>query len=245
MNHDVSLPVRDKGCPAAAQLEAFSAGDLVALAPHVEGCAECGRYVRALTANAEAFQKARPPELFLRQVAQRPARQAPFRWWPALLPAALAVGLGMLFIPKLFATPEAVRFKGGAFRAFVKRGHTEPAPVRMDQTLAAGDELRFAFQANRDGYLAVFELDGTERVELRFPPAPGASRITAGTTLLPGAIALDASVGPEWFVSVFSTEPLDVETLSEQLKGQSRHPRINLDCERCDIETLRIAKAAR
>ena len=132
------------------------------------------------------------------------------------------------------------RLKGDAFQVFWKRGDSEPAPVRMDQSVRPGDQLRFSFQAPVAGWLAVFELDGTEAVEVR-----AAVRVSAGTTVLPGAIALDDAAGPEWFVAVFSPTPLEVEALAAQLRGQARQPRLTLECGPCRVETVRVLKESR
>ena len=107
----------------------------------------------------------------------------------------------------------------------------------MDQSVRPGDQLRFSFNAPTAGSLAIFELDGTEAVALR-----GSLEVKAGPAVLPGAIELDAAPGPEWFVAVFSTKALDVVALSAQLRGQSRNPRLTLECGPCRIEAVRVVK---
>lgn len=234
MSSSQTPPVRGADCPPKVSLEAFSAGEELQLAPHVEGCPHCGPFVAALRVDAAAFARARPAELFLRQVDRRPARPAP-RWWLALVAVAVSAGVAVLVLRPTI--PEEPRLKGDAFHVFLKRGEAEAMPVKMDQSVRPGDQLRFSYQASVDGWLAVFELDGTEQVEVR-----SAAEVSPGAHVLPGAIALDASAGPEWFVSVFSPTPLDVEGLRAQLRGQARHARVTLQCGKCQVEAVRVLK---
>lgn len=226
-------PVRGATCPPRVSLEAFSAGEELQLGPHVEGCPHCGPFVTALRGDAAAFVRARPADLFLRQLDRRPPRPSP-RWWFALVAVAVSAGVVLVVRP---TAPEEPRLKGDAFRVFLKRGEAEPVPVKMDQAVRPGDQLRFSYQAGVAGWLAVFELDGTEQVELR-----SATEVSPGARMLSGAIELDASAGPEWFVSVFSATPLDVEALRAQLRGQARHARVTLQCGRCQVEAVRVVK---
>jgi hypothetical protein len=233
MSRSQTPPIRGADCPPRVSLEAFSAGEEPQLGLHVEGCPHCGPFVAALRVDAAAFVRARPADLFLRQLDRRPSRPSP-RWWFALVAVAASAGVALWVRP---TTPEEPRFKGDAFHVFLKRGEAEPVPVKMDQAVRPGDQLRFSYQASIGGWLAVFELDGTEQVEVR-----SATEVSPGARMLPGAIALDASAGPEWFVSVFSATPLDVEALRAQLRGQARHARVTLQCGQCQVEAVRVVK---
>ncbi len=229
------VPMRGEDCPPRVRLEAHSAGEEPALAAHVTSCPHCGPYVSSLRSNSEAYVRARPPEMFLQQLDRRPPPAKARFWWPALLGAALSVGVVTLLLwPD--PAPDS-KIKGDSFQIFLKRGEADPTPVRMDQSVRPGDRLRFAYDAPVAGWLAVFELDGTEEVELRT-----SRELSAGTTILSGAAELDAAPGPEWFVAVFSAKPLDLEALSAQLKGQSRQPRLTLECGSCRIEAVRVVK---
>jgi hypothetical protein len=232
-------------CPAAFELEAFFAGEPSALAPHVASCASCRADVDALKAGSDAFTRARPPELFLRQLERRaaePRRRSLLAAW--LAPLAACAGAAVLLVTAL--REQKVTLKGHAFHVLVKRGDAAPAPVQTDARLAAGDALRFRFEAPREGHLAILDLDGTERVTMFYPTAGArAAPVRPGDDpLLPGSIVLDAAPGPEWLVAVFSSEPLDIAALAAELVGQSRRPRLEVSCPRCQVETLRIQKGA-
>lgn len=233
MNSLLTAPIRGADCPPKVSLEAFSVGEELQLAPHVEGCPHCGPFVEAARVNSAAFVRMRPADLFLRQVDQRAA--LPRRpWWPVFLGAALSALVAVIV---LRPPPEEPKLKGDAFHLFLKRGEAEAVAVKMDQSVRPGDQLRFSYQATLDGFLVVLELDGTEQVEVR-----SSGEVSVGARVLPGAIALDGSAGPEWFVSVFSPTPLDVEGLRGQLRGQARHPRITLQCGKCQVEAVRVVK---
>jgi hypothetical protein len=229
------VPLRGENCPSRVRLEAHSVGEEPALESHVAQCPHCGPYVVSLREKTDAYVRGRPPELFLQQLDRRVEPPVERRWWPALLGAALSAALVTLLVwPE--PVPDA-RLKGDSFRVFFKRGDAEPIPLRMDQPVRAADQLRFSFSAPAAGRLAIFELDGTEAVELLT-----SLEVKAETAVLPGAFALDAAPGPEWFVAVFSTKPLDLEAIAAQLKGQARQPRLTVECEPCTVDAFRVVK---
>jgi hypothetical protein len=240
---------RGAQCPSAFELEAFMAGESATLAQHVGGCPSCGAYLTALRTERDAFNRMRPPELFLGQVERR-AAQAPRRrtwWWLSLVPfaAAAAVVLALVAFPQ--HRDDGVTLKGPPFHVLVKRDDGGSERVRADQVLQAGDALRFMFDVTAAGQVAILDLDGTERVTT-FYPANGTASAPVGAgadVLLPGSTVLDGAPGPEWLIAVFSAEPFDIAPLAAQLRGQSLRPSLELSCPGCQISTLRIGKAAR
>jgi len=239
----VSAPVRLAGCPAAADLEAHAVGDLPELAPHVTGCAACGPYVAALRDEQAAFNRARPPELFLQKLSRRAEAPAPKPWWrwlAVLAPVGVAAALAVVLLRPPATGGDDVTLKGGAFRVFLKGAD---APLGQDAKVRAGDALRFAYDAPADGFLAVFDLDGSEAVTLFFPyggaaPAP----VKKAQGVLPGSTVLDAQRGPEWLVAVWAPAAFDVAQVSAQLKGQATRDRLSVTCEGCVVSTLRLDK---
>lgn len=233
-------PARPDGCPAIALLEGFVAGEESQLAPHLETCARCAQYVALLRGEAQAFLKARPPELFLRQLERReasaptPRRRALMFAFAGLLTAAVSV-----FVVLRPSVPETNRLKGSALTVFLKRGSAPIVPLSMDQTLHAGDELRFAYRTTTRGVLTIFELDATESASVVFP----ATTLEVGDHVLPGAIALDGVAGPEWFVSVFSAEAYDVADVKRQLQGQANRAQLSVTCGSCVVESVRGNKS--
>lgn len=238
----VTAPVRQAGCPAAAELEAHAVGDLPELGAHVSGCAACAPYVAALREEHAAFNRARPPELFLQKLSRRADAPAPKPWWrwlAVLAPVGVAAALVVVLLRPTTHGGD-VTLKGGEFHVFLKGAE---APLAQDAKVRAGDALRFAYDAPADGFLAVFDLDGSEAVTLFFPyggaaPAP----VKKAQGVLPGSTVLDAQRGPEWLVAVWAPAAFDVAQVSAQLKGQATRDRLTVSCEGCAVSTLRLDK---
>lgn len=235
-------PVRGPQCPPAAELEAFAAGESRSFEPHVAACAQCQPYVTALRAEAEAFQRARPPELFLKQLERRAAVKPKAPWWRWLmLVAPVAAALVVFFL--LPPPGDGVTLKGSPLRVFLKRGEAEPTPLPADGRVKAGDSLRFSYDAPADGHLAVFELDGREQVTVFWPyGGAAAAPVKKAQGLLPGAVVLDDSPGPEWLIAVWSSAPFDTAPLARQLKGQATRPTVELECSGCIVTPQRLLK---
>lgn len=235
-------PPRGPECPPLAELEAFAAGEARPFEAHVAACAHCGPYVAALRVEADAFTRARPPELFLKQLERKAAARPTAPWWRWLaLGAPLAAALVLFFF---FRTPEPeVTFKGAPLRVFLKRGDAEPTLLPPDARVKAGDSLRFGYDAPAEGYLAVFELDGTEATAVFWPYAGArAAKVKQAQGLLAGAVVLDDSPGPEWLVAVWSRAPFETAPLLQQLRGQSTRPALALECGDCVVTTQRLLK---
>ncbi|HLL56072.1 MAG TPA: DUF4384 domain-containing protein [Myxococcaceae bacterium] len=247
------LPPSPRGpnCPPAAALEAMSAGEAVPTATqaHVEGCADCGAQLSALRAEADAFNRARPPERFLKQLEGRAAAAPPrrFRWLVPVLSAAVPVIALVLFIPRLVGTDDpGVRFKGEPFRVVVAaQGTGTPELLAPDSQVRAGDALRFAYEAAEDGHLLVLELDGRGAATVFYPYGAQASapHKAGERDFLPGSVKLDDSPGPELLVAVFSPRPFEAAPLVEQLRAQAGRPEPTVSCPDCRVSTLRLRKA--
>ncbi len=244
----VNPPARSKDCPPAFELESYSAGGEARLKAHVDGCAECARYVGELQKESADFLKARPADLFLGQVARRRPAEKPslLRW---LVPAfgLVAAALVAVVVFKQQATPELTMKGADGFRVLVKHGESREAIVAAnDAVVRAGDRLRFSFTPPADGYLAVLNLDGSEQVSVFFPEGGTRSAPVKrdGAPLLEGTVTLDDAPGPEWMIAVFRTEPFDIQWIADQLRGQSKRGSIGLDCPGCRIEMVRVQKGS-
>lgn len=235
-------PPRGPSCPPTVTLEAFAAGEPQPIEAHVAGCATCAAYVQALRVEAAAFSRARPPELFLRQLERRAAAPPWWRRWLVLAPVA-AAALAVLLVVRTRPEDDGVTLKGAPLHVFIKRGDVEPRPLAADARVQPGDALRFSYDAPSPGFLAVFDLDGREAVTVFWPyGASAAGAVERGQGLLPGSVVLDASPGPEWLVAVWSPTPFDTASLAAQLKGQSTRPSVSLDCKGCVVTTQRLLK---
>lgn len=236
-------PTRAPGCPPTVELEAFAAGASPELEAHVAGCAHCSPYVAALRTEAEAWQRAHPPELFLKKLERRAAVKPATPWWRwlgLLLPVAAAAVLVFSFRA---TDDDGVTLKGDAFKVFLKRGDAESVPLNPDAAVQAKDALRFGYDAPADGYLVVFDLDGADQVTTFYPyGATTAGAVKKAQGLLAGSVVLDAQQGPEWLVAVWSKKPFDTAPLAAQLRGQATRPTVTLSCDGCVVSTLRLNK---
>ncbi len=246
------LPPSPRGpqCPPAAVLEALSAGEAVPAATqaHVEGCPDCGAQLSALRAEADAFNRARPPERFLKQLEGRaaaaPARR--FRWLAPVLGVALPVLAVVLILPRLQREDPGVTFKGEPFRVVVAaQGTGSPELLAPDAQVRAGDALRFAYEAPQDGHLMVLELDGRGAATVFYPYGATASapHKAGERDFLPGSVELDDSPGPEVLVAVFSARPFEAAPLLDMLRAQAGRPEPTVSCPDCRVSTLRLRKS--
>ncbi|MFY0528711.1 hypothetical protein ACN28I_37950 [Archangium gephyra] len=243
------LPPSPRGphCPPAAVLEAMSAGEATpeATRTHVGDCPDCRGQLQALTTAREAFVRARPPDLFLRQLERRAASQPrPVRRWLLPVLSACVPLLALLVLVPRLGQEEGVRMKGGAFRVAVSREGSAPELLGPDAQVRPGDALRFAYETPEAGHLLVLELDGRGAASVFHPygsatsaPLPAAQR-----DFLPGSVVLDDAPGPEWLLAVFSPRPLEAAPLLESLRAQAGRAEPTLSCSDCSVSTLRLQK---
>lgn len=246
--HEVPPARRGPDCPAAVALEALSAGEAqpAGLVAHVDACPACGGFVAALRDASAAFIRARPPELFQRQLATRLERRRS-GWRRRLawaVPALATLALPLLLLRP--SAPEVVREKGAGapFRVLRKSpGQAQPDPLPADGRVRPGDALRFVYEAPADGWLLVLDLDGTGAASVFYPfGGAQAAPVKKGSSLLDRAVVLDAAPGSEWLAAVFSEQPLEAAGLLEQLRGQAGAAEVHLSCGECRVTTLRLQK---
>jgi hypothetical protein len=228
-------------------LEALSAGEATPEATrlHVEGCPHCGPQLAALTSGREAFVRARPPELFLRQLERR-AATAPRPGLRRLLPllGAFVPLLALLVLVPRLLEGDGVRDKGGAFRVVASRTGGAPELLGPDAQVKPGDALRFAYEAPEAGHLLVLELDGRGSASVFYPYSGTTSApLAAGQRdFLPGSVVLDDAPGPSFLFALFSPRPLEAAPLLEALRTQADRPEPTLSCPDCRVSTLRLQK---
>jgi len=187
--------------------------------------------------SAEQFYKRNPPSLFM---AALEARRRPVLPWIAALAgaaAAAAVAFVLLAPPSEPAGP-LPPFGGvgtTTFKGFEGIDHPLPesipllkvevrrdgafGPLAKDGTVRPGDVIRLLYDASDYDYVCVLSVDGTGNMEAWYPDGNGTSvPIVRGRNIpLPGAVALDDYVGPERLIAVFSTSPLDVARVREEV----------------------------
>lgn len=239
---------RATGCPASESLEAYLAGDSVdGVRGHLEQCTACQTALERLQKEQARFLAEFPPERFMARVERHRRTLRPPVWQgvgAAVL--AIAAALAVIFVlPRTGASRPEVALKGPTFVVLRKSASmTEPEPAGRERPLRPGDAVRFAYQAPRDGFVAVLNRDGTGAVAA-FVPFHGTEAIAwkAGDQgALPGAVALDDTRGAEWMILVFSDHPFSLAPLLAQVQQTPSDRVPAVACPGCLVESLQLPK---
>lgn len=213
MSQHVSMLVID--ALAAGQLPA---GEAETARTHITGCARCRDDLAQAEASVATFKR----EVFSRTVD----KLTPTPWWrklaPLLVPVVAAAVL-LLWVNRKSDTPSTtgeddIRVKGAVtFQVFAKRGDAVVV-VRDREQLSPGDAIRFVAGARTERFLLVASVDGSGKATVYFPYGGTRSgAIDAAPVDLPGSIVLDRAPGPERIFALFSTAPVEAETVTRAL----------------------------
>lgn len=206
---------------------------------HLDDCERCRTQWRELNDDKDRFEKF----VFARtlpKVEARAAQQMPFFTrlrlglaLPALalVASALVVGWVATGSGQTADDEPYVGLKGAApaLEVFAVRGAGGSFAVTSGAALQPSDRLRFVVSPGRARYLLIASKDGvgtftvyhpfgaTQSVEL---PADGLRRE------LDGAVELDAALGTERLVAVFSQEPVQAATVEAALEANPTDPKV-------------------
>jgi hypothetical protein len=219
------------GCPSDLALDRFHAGALLPegkeqLSAHLEGCATCRSRLEERGAGFAAFPGVDERKLLAaiyRRLdepaapASRFARLASFFQGPQrpLAAALLLCALLLLFFvvrplsappgPSATVTEEGgVRIKGGLMLHVFRQRDRGAEELLSGDRVHPGDTLRFAVDLPSPGRLAIVGVDSRGELYTAWPLDKEATREwPAGLrTELPGAVALDDTLGEERFYLV-------------------------------------------
>jgi len=222
------------GCPSDFALDRLLHGELEhdetrRLEQHCAGCEICAPRLKRLRSGFEAF-----PELDEQAVLRRiegaradgEAGLAARLWaWLGAGPRGFA-SLAFVAAAALFfvvrpsdhqqTTPSAgqgTRLKGAlALRVYRQHGSRSEA-VTSGERFAPGDKLRFEIDTPRDGYVMIVGVEADGDVYAAWPIAAdgAASKLAAGPRqALPGAVALDDTLGKEALYLVHCGTPFEI-----------------------------------
>jgi hypothetical protein len=165
-------------------------------------------------------------------------------WLGGALAAAalLALSVGNLGRERELDDGSGTRSKGAlALTFFVKHGDVVLAGSD-GQSVAPGDQLRFAITNSAPGHLAIFSLDGAGVASVYFPS--GRTRAqplsVSSSTPLDTAVELDAVPGRERIIAISCPEPFELEPLRARLQTE----RELLAPPGCVSDQLTLVKAA-
>ena len=228
---------RSADCPSDLRLDQWLAGELAqveraALEAHAAGCEPCRRRRSLLLDAQRSFASTAP---VFATLSQRPPHWR--KSWRIVAPAlaaaaALLLALGRPWQHWLQQDGHGTRAKGSVaqLRWVVRRGQRVVAG-RPDQSLRAGDALRFSVSAREPVYAAVLGRDAAGHVNVYYPEAAELARVDAGNDQpLPLAIELDATPGDEQLHSVFCRGPASLAQVKAAIERAPDAPALPAGC---------------
>jgi hypothetical protein len=194
---------------------------------HAAGCTACGARLRAIVAERDAF-RLRPIGFPL----SRPRRGWRWRWFPVLVPAAVAAALIALWPrvrapvghrtedPVVAAQADRVKGHGQALLLYAGRPGAL-SPVASGDVVHPGDYLQAGYTAAQDGFGAVVSRDGAGAVTVYVPPDGDAMvPLAAGRERsFPRSTILDATLGGERIAIVWCQAAHPLAPLVDALRA--------------------------
>jgi len=229
---EVALVQLDAGELAADRVDAAQA--------HADACPRCTATLVEIRADRAALAGTTP--LWL---GATPRRRSPAVW--LAVPVLLAAAAALVVVLRPSQAPDVVRDDGVRVKGdgLVLEIYVNHAGVTRraaaDEPVVAGDRIRFALRSPTSGassvHAAVFSLDGADQASVY---ATADVPLDPTSRELPGAIALDATLGIERLIALACVPALDVEKLRTQLAatGALATP---TGCMRADATLRKVA----
>ena len=208
---------------AAAVAGVADSNEAAAAEMHLATCSECRAAVLLLLGIESQMKATSKAASFAPYQPRIRIALRPYFWIVAATAVLVLAVVVFRSASRQAAHPEAaLSIKGTAdlLDVAVKRGAAEFTARPLDR-LAEGDKLGFFYSSTRDGFLAVFNIDNDNSVTRLYPAleAHSASIGQASHTPLPDGAFVRDGLGCEWIVAVFSDKALDLEKISELLRG--------------------------
>ncbi len=219
-------------------LSALSAPESNEAKQHIDACENCRTRWRELNEDKQRFEQfvfARTlPKVEARVLAERLGFFERFKLkflLPVLGLAVAAAGVLSVMGPGTQTEDDAyVGIKGQpTFEVFAVRGEGGAFPVAPGAELQPKDRIRFVVNPAGAKYLLVASTDGAGVFSVYHPFGAQESQPVAEAKAkleVPGAVELDATLGAEHLVAVFSEEPLKAEEVEAALKANAQHPKL-------------------
>jgi hypothetical protein len=211
------LRVGNPDCPSDLALDRFHAKELapdatVRIEQHAATCETCQARVAERTAGFDAIPGVDPRRILaqIRTRAAEPERVSVLAWARRLLAPTLAVA-GMAAVLVMArphhpvgndgssnSVPLATRSKGAAaLHVYRLSGEKSVATISGDH-FSPGDRLRFSVDLQSDSVVQIVGVEASGTLYSAFPMDGSTPPVLkTGTTELPGAVALDETVGRE------------------------------------------------
>ncbi|MBX7114392.1 MAG: DUF4384 domain-containing protein [Myxococcaceae bacterium] len=201
---------------------------------HIDSCSQCQAEWQTLQEDKARFEQFVLP----RTLPKIEATLAPVPWttqltqkWKLLIPAASLAGVAVLALvltPQATDTPAYVGVKGPSVPTFdvvAQRPSGGQFTVTVRTPLKPKDRIRFVVDPATANYLMIASQDAAG-VFTVFYPYGGQQSAAVRRGEVPGSIELDATVGPETLVAVFSLAPVTAQTVKNALTANPTAPRV-------------------
>jgi RNA polymerase sigma factor (sigma-70 family) len=196
MKEFASLRAGTPSCPSELVLDRMQAGEAVeeTVRAHVRGCAHCQASLaqRVLPASID-------PTALLEGLHAASGKRRNVRW---LYVAASALGMAAALALWVRTPPESqpqVRSKGSVVLRVFRQSGQGAEELLSGAVVHPGDRLRFVVGLPAAGYVFIVGREGSGKLYRAWPlnGEASAARDAGANQELPGAVALDASLGKE------------------------------------------------
>ncbi len=216
---------------------------------HINSCPQCQTEWHTLQEDKARFEQFVMPRTLPKIEATLvpvPLATQLLQKWKMLIPAVTLAGvaaLALVLMPQASdETPAYVGVKGPAVPTFdvvAQRASGGQFPVTTRTPLKPKDRIRFVVDPATANYLMIASQDAAGVFTVYYPYG-GHESASARRGEVPGSIELDATVGPETLVAVFSLAPVTAQTVKSALTANQAAPRI----ENAHVLLLPVMKEA-
>ena len=240
------------------QLGELNAADAAALQKKIAECAGCQERLATVEAGLSAFSELDAAAMVARihtETAQIEFEHSESLWHRIARLLRSPRGLGTSFAvlaatiimitqpPKVSVddpyggAPETIRLKGGESWLVYRERDGQIETLAQDATVQPNDRLRFELRGFTDGHIAVFGAEASGKLYPIYPLVLGNSAPHRGSRQgpLPGAIALDSSLGQEWLYLVHCPQSFSMSEV--RIDGRATSAPAN-----CEVLSLALNK---
>ena len=216
-------------------LKALESGEATLAQSHLEACPSCQQRWAELNEDKARFEQYVMPRTLPKvEERVRGSRRSFFesfrlpQWAAALGAMGLALGIATTVGTKRVDGTEEpdpyVGIKGGPGIEVVAQRGEQQFPVKGGTQLRPGDKLRFLVTPAGSKYALIASKDGQGAFTVYWPFGAAESGALPQGRELPGSVELDAALGPERILAVFSDAPVKAEDVRVLLQPEAPAP---------------------
>lgn len=170
-----------------------------------------------LRADSAAYLIQHPPAPLVVRFQEGRRRALWWRWTALLIPTLAAAAVALVLLPPV---EDPYTTKGSVVLVLHRKTAEGSLPVSPGVPLAPHDSVRFEVKTRANGFVAVLSRDARGTVTVYYPfEGEAAAPYDPTQPELPGAIALDDTLGLEDVYALHSTRPFELKWAVETLKA--------------------------